>query len=173
MCACIYNEKSPLEFSELRVQRSDAPEREKEPSQNPRESDAQPTEEEFVWWYLLGAPGPAHAPPGPGYREQWTIQTKTVESRKIQKNPEFRTRRGSSDAVDLGLLVVNTELPLSLFVHRVSSSLLGPADPSFCALSGHLKVTARCHEFNNDFLSLSCEQAPRMLRLLVRILFII
>ena len=31
-------------------------------------------------------------------------------------------------------------------VHRVSSSLLGPVDPSFRALSGRLKYTVRCHK---------------------------
>jgi len=38
-------------------------------------------------------------------------------------------------------------------VHRVSSSLLGPLDPSFRALSGRLKFTVRRHKFNNDSLS--------------------
>ena len=35
-------------------------------------------------------------------------------------------------------------------VHRVSSSLLGPADPSFRALSGRLKFTVRRHRCNKD-----------------------
>ena len=35
-------------------------------------------------------------------------------------------------------------------VHRVSSSLLGHVDPSFRALSGRLKFTARRHKFNKD-----------------------
>jgi len=38
-------------------------------------------------------------------------------------------------------------------LHRVSSSILGPVDPSFRALSGRLKFTVRRHEFNNDSLS--------------------
>jgi len=38
------------------------------------------------------------------------------------------------------------------FVHRVSSSLLGPVDPSFQALSGRLKFTVRRHKFNEDYL---------------------
>jgi len=33
-------------------------------------------------------------------------------------------------------------------VHRVSSSLLGPVDPSFRALSGRLKFMVRRHKFN-------------------------
>ena len=33
---------------------------------------------------------------------------------------------------------------------RVSSSLLGPVDTSFGALSGHLKFTVRRHQFNKD-----------------------
>ena len=37
-------------------------------------------------------------------------------------------------------------------VHRVSSSRLGPADPSFRALSGRLKLTVRHHKFNKDSL---------------------
>ena len=39
-------------------------------------------------------------------------------------------------------------------VHRVLSSLLGPVDPSFRALSGRLKFTVQRHKFNID--SLSC-----------------
>ena len=35
-------------------------------------------------------------------------------------------------------------------VHRVSSSLLGPVDLSFRALSGRLKFTVRRHKFNED-----------------------
>ena len=38
-------------------------------------------------------------------------------------------------------------------LHRVSSSLLGPAVPSFRALSGRLKFTVRRHKFNKDYLS--------------------
>ena len=37
------------------------------------------------------------------------------------------------------------------------SSLLGPVDPSFRALSGRLKFTVRRHKFNKDFLSLGSE----------------
>ena len=37
------------------------------------------------------------------------------------------------------------------FVHRVSSSLLGPVDPSFRALSGRLKFTVRRHKFNKYY----------------------
>ena len=33
-------------------------------------------------------------------------------------------------------------------VHRLASSLLGPVDPSFRALSGRLKITIRLHKFN-------------------------
>ena len=36
---------------------------------------------------------------------------------------------------------------------QVSSSLLGPVDPSFQALSGRLKFTVRRHKFNKDSLS--------------------
>ena len=35
----------------------------------------------------------------------------------------------------------------------VSSSLLGPVDPSFRALSGRLEFTVRRHKFNKDSLS--------------------
>ena len=35
----------------------------------------------------------------------------------------------------------------------VRRSLLGPADPSFRALSGRLEFTVQCHTFNNDSLS--------------------
>jgi len=35
-------------------------------------------------------------------------------------------------------------------LYRVSASLLGPADPSFRALSGGLKLTVRRHNFNKD-----------------------
>ena len=38
-------------------------------------------------------------------------------------------------------------------LHRASSSLLGPEDPSFRALPGRLKSTVRRHTFNNDSLS--------------------
>ena len=38
-------------------------------------------------------------------------------------------------------------------VHHVSSSLLGPVDPSFRALSGRLKFTVWRHKFNKDALS--------------------
>ena len=40
----------------------------------------------------------------------------------------------------------------SLLLHRVSSRLLGPVDPSLRALSGRLKFTVRRHKFNNDSL---------------------
>jgi len=46
-------------------------------------------------------------------------------------------------------------------VHRVSSSLLGPVDPSFRALSGRLKLTARRHKFNTDSLSFNPEPETR------------
>ena len=39
-----------------------------------------------------------------------------------------------------------------LVVHRVSSSLLGPVDFSFRALSGRLKFTVRRHKLNKDSL---------------------
>ena len=39
-------------------------------------------------------------------------------------------------------------------VHRIWSSLSGPVDPSFRALSGRLKFTIRRHKFNKD--SLCC-----------------
>ena len=39
-------------------------------------------------------------------------------------------------------------------VHRVSSSLLGPVDISFRALSGRLDFTVRRHKFNTDSLCL-------------------
>ena len=38
-------------------------------------------------------------------------------------------------------------------VHRVSSSLLVPANPSFRALSGRLKFTVRRHTFNKNSLA--------------------
>ena len=38
-------------------------------------------------------------------------------------------------------------------LHRVLSSLLGPADLSFLALSGRLKFAVRRHKFNTDSLS--------------------
>jgi len=41
----------------------------------------------------------------------------------------------------------------------ISSSLLGPVDPSFRALSGRLKFTARRHKFNEDSL-FSCPGVP-------------
>ena len=43
-------------------------------------------------------------------------------------------------------------------VHCVSSSLLGPVDPSFRALSGPLKITVRRHKFNED--SFFCKHPP-------------
>ena len=41
---------------------------------------------------------------------------------------------------------------------RLAASLLGPVDPSFRALSGRLKFTARRHEFKTD--SLPCGRQP-------------
>jgi len=38
-------------------------------------------------------------------------------------------------------------------VHRVSSSLFGPVDPSFRVLSGRLEFTVQRHKFNTDSLS--------------------
>jgi hypothetical protein len=38
-------------------------------------------------------------------------------------------------------------------VHRVSSSLLGPEDPSFRALSGRIQFTVRRHKLNEDSFS--------------------
>ena len=38
-------------------------------------------------------------------------------------------------------------------LHHVSSSLEGPVDPSFRALSGSLKFTVRRHTFDKDSLS--------------------
>ena len=51
---------------------------------------------------------------------------------------------------------------------RVSSSLLGPVDPSFRALSGRLKFTVRPHKFNKD--PLPPLKPPLMLQIL-RVLF--
>ena len=39
-------------------------------------------------------------------------------------------------------------------LHRLSSSLLGPVDPSFRALSGRLQIAVRRHKFNQDYISL-------------------
>ena len=52
--------------------------------------------------------------------------------------------------------------------HRVSSSLLGPEDPSFRALSGRLKSMVRRHKFLKDYFSLivggtPCYMAPELL----------
>ena len=44
-------------------------------------------------------------------------------------------------------------------VHRVSSSLLGPVDPSCRALSGRLKFTVRRHKLNKDYLSVQLSQS--------------
>ena len=44
-------------------------------------------------------------------------------------------------------------------VHRVSS-LFGPVDPSFRAISGRLKFAVRRHEFDNDSFSLSGRSGP-------------
>ena len=40
-----------------------------------------------------------------------------------------------------------------MVLHRVSSSLLGPVDPSFRALFERLKLSVRLHKFNDIFLS--------------------
>jgi len=46
-----------------------------------------------------------------------------------------------------------SEVPLHRYdVHRVPSSLVGPVDPSFRALSGRLEFTVRRHKFNKDSL---------------------
>ena len=39
-------------------------------------------------------------------------------------------------------------------MHRLSSSLLGPVFPSFRALSGRIKSTARLYKSNKDYLPL-------------------
>ena len=55
-------------------------------------------------------------------------------------------------------------LRVMLVLHRVSSSLLGPVDPSFRALPGRLKFTVRRDEFDTDSLSVSSvwgETTPR------------
>ena len=44
---------------------------------------------------------------------------------------------------------------------RNTFSLLGPVDPSFRALSGRLKFTARRHKFNKDFLP-ACARDARL-----------
>ena len=41
----------------------------------------------------------------------------------------------------------------SAVVHRVSSSLSGPVEPSFRALSGRPKLTVRRHKLNKDSFS--------------------
>ena len=42
---------------------------------------------------------------------------------------------------------------MAVGIHRVSSSLLGPVDPSFRALAGRPKFTVRPHKLNKDPLS--------------------
>ena len=42
---------------------------------------------------------------------------------------------------------------MAVGIHRVSSSLLGPVDPSFRALAGRLEFMVRRHKFNKDPLS--------------------
>ena len=62
---------------------------------------------------------------------------------KTRKLENFKSKRGQ-------------QLPQSLYVQqtpvRVSSSVLGPVDPSFRALSGRLQCTVRRHTFNKDSL---------------------
>ena len=53
-------------------------------------------------------------------------------------------------------LAVNETRVFLTVVHRVSSSLLGPVNPSFRAFSGRLKFTVRRHNSNQD--SLVCWQ---------------
>ena len=53
-----------------------------------------------------------------------------------------------------------TSLPRLLFLHRVSSRLLGPVDPSFRALSGRRELMVQRHKFNEDCLSPSPCPAP-------------
>jgi len=50
---------------------------------------------------------------------------------------------------------VHGALAVTVVVLVVVCSLLDPVDPSFRALSGRLKITARRHKFNKDSLSRS------------------
>ena len=50
--------------------------------------------------------------------------------------------------------LIKPRLSPLLVVHRVPSSLLGPVDPSFRALSGILKFTVRRHNFDEGSLFL-------------------
>jgi len=50
-------------------------------------------------------------------------------------------------------------------LHRVSSSLLGPVDTSFRALSGGLKFTVRRPKFNKDYLRGQIKNLKRCLSL--------
>ena len=50
-------------------------------------------------------------------------------------------------------LVLRRDIRRSQVVHRVSSSVLGPAVPSFRALSGRLTFTFRRHKSDTDSLS--------------------
>jgi len=43
-------------------------------------------------------------------------------------------------------------------VHHVSSSFLGPVDPSFRALSGRLEFTVQRHQFNKESLNPLCKR---------------
>jgi len=60
-----------------------------------------------------------------------------------------------------------SEVPLSQAraLLRVLSSVDGPVDPSFRALSGRLQIQVRSHMFNEEYLSL---QARALLRVLSR-----
>jgi len=70
-------------------------------------------------------------------------------ARGIAGESEFPVKRGTGE----GGAPRGGQARTAVFL-RVSSSLLGPVDPSFRALSGRLKFTVRRHKFNKDSLLL-------------------
>ena len=66
---------------------------------------------------------------------------------KKQRPPQER------DVVDALHHVCPLLLETLTGLHRASSRLLGPVDPSVRARYGRLKFTVRSHKFNKDYLS--------------------
>ena len=85
----------------------------------------------------------------------------SLSCRRTLESPESARRRERTLTTFPSTSGACERCGVHYILHRVTSSLLGPVDPSFGALSGRLKFTVRRHKFNEDSL-LSLSRARRV-----------
>ena len=76
-----------------------------------------------------------------------------ISACRVHENTSFQVRGAFARRTRSKCPSDNTRANMTHTPQSTSSSLLGPADPSFQALAGRLKLTVRRHKFNEDSLT--------------------